>query len=90
MKLFFTVAVALMTTVSINLAQAGATSNEGGPQSIGGGPPSDLGAAGIPDCTCDAVGKRNGEEIGGKDRRHDFEEGDRSAGILEHYPISSV
>ena len=48
MKLFFAVAVALMTTVSINLAQAGATSNEGGPQSIGGGPPSDLGAAGIP------------------------------------------
>ena len=29
----------LMTTVSINLTQAGATSNEGGPQSIGGGPP---------------------------------------------------
>jgi hypothetical protein len=48
MKLFFTLAVVLMTTVSINLAQAGATSNEGGPQSIGGGPPSDLRAAGIP------------------------------------------
>jgi hypothetical protein len=42
MKLFFAVAAALMTTVSINLAQAGAMSNEGGPQSIGGGPPSDL------------------------------------------------
>ena len=39
MKLFFAVAVSLMTTVSINLALAGATSNEGGPQSIGGGPP---------------------------------------------------
>jgi hypothetical protein len=48
MKRFFAVAVALMTTVSINLAQAGATSNEGGPLSLGGGPPSGLGAAGIP------------------------------------------
>ena len=45
MNFFFAGAVALMTTVSINLAEAGATTNEGG---LHGGPPSDLGAAGIP------------------------------------------
>jgi hypothetical protein len=46
---FSAIALAVfMSTTVASMVQAGATSNQGGPQSIGGGPPQAQGPAGIP------------------------------------------